>query len=75
MSVSRGFAGHGLDTISARNTIAFAMEAFETGRLTKRELDGIRLHWGDGEAMIAGYNLSFEPGFINQQMQTRKYVW
>jgi aldehyde:ferredoxin oxidoreductase len=43
---------YGLDTISAGNTIAFAMEAFEKGLLSQEELGGIRLHWGDGEAMI-----------------------
>lgn len=44
---------YGLDTISAGNTIAFAMEAFEKGLLTERDLDGIRLTWGNGDAMIA----------------------
>ncbi len=44
---------YGLDTISAGNTIAFAMEAFEKGLLTEKELGGIRLTWGNGEAMIA----------------------
>ena len=43
---------YGLDTISAGNTIAFAMEAFEKGLLTEADL-GMRLAWGDGEAMIA----------------------
>jgi len=44
---------YGLDTISAGNTIAFAMEAFEKGLLTEADLGGIRLTWGNGEAMIA----------------------
>jgi aldehyde:ferredoxin oxidoreductase len=44
---------YGLDTISAGNTIAFVMEAFEKGLLTAGELDGIRPAWGDGEAMLA----------------------
>jgi aldehyde:ferredoxin oxidoreductase len=44
---------YGLDTISAGNTIAFAMEAFEKGLLTEADLGGIRLTWGSGEAMIA----------------------
>jgi len=43
---------YGLDTISAGNTIAFAMEAFEKGLLSEAEL-GMPLRWGDGEAMIA----------------------
>jgi aldehyde:ferredoxin oxidoreductase len=44
---------YGLDTISAGNTIAFAMEAFEKGLLTEADLGGIHLAWGNGEAMIA----------------------
>jgi aldehyde:ferredoxin oxidoreductase len=44
---------YGLDTISAGNTIAFAMEAFEKGLLTEADLGGIRLIWGSGDAMIA----------------------
>jgi len=44
---------YGLDTISAGNTIAFAMEAFEKGLLTEADLGGIRLTWGNGDAMIA----------------------
>ncbi len=44
---------YGLDTISAGNTIAFAMEAFERGLLTEADLGGIRLTWGNGDAMIA----------------------
>jgi len=44
---------YGLDTISAGNTIAFAMEAFEKGLLSEADLGGIRLTWGNGEAMIA----------------------
>jgi aldehyde:ferredoxin oxidoreductase len=44
---------YGLDTISAGNTIAFAMEAFEKGLLSEVDLGGIRLTWGSGDAMIA----------------------
>lgn len=44
---------YGLDTISAGNTVAFAMEAVEKGLLTEEDLGGIPLRWGDGEAMIA----------------------
>jgi aldehyde:ferredoxin oxidoreductase len=44
---------YGLDTISAGNTIAFAMEAFEKGLLSEVDLGGIRLTWGNGDAMIA----------------------
>jgi len=44
---------YGLDTISAGNTVAFVMEAFERGILTEAALDGIRPTWGNAEAMVA----------------------
>jgi aldehyde:ferredoxin oxidoreductase len=43
----------GLDTISAGVTVGWAMEAVERGLLTKKDLDGIDLKFGDAEAMIA----------------------
>jgi len=42
---------YGLDTISAGTAIAFAMECFEQGILTEREI-GFRLDWGDAPAMV-----------------------
>lgn len=44
---------HGLDTISAGATIAFAIECFENGILTKQDTDGIELTWGNSDAIIA----------------------
>ncbi len=44
---------HGLDTISAGTTIAFAMECYENGILTKNDLDGLELTWGNNDAIIA----------------------
>lgn len=44
---------HGIDTISAGATIAFAMECYENGLLTRQDTDGIELTWGDHRAMIA----------------------
>jgi aldehyde:ferredoxin oxidoreductase len=44
---------YGLDTISTGATIAFAMEAFEKGIITRRDTDGIDLTWGNGEALVA----------------------
>ena len=43
----------GMDTISAGATVAFAMECFETGILTKSDMDGIDLAWGNADAIIA----------------------
>jgi len=42
---------YGLDTISAGSAIAFAMECFEKGILTEKEI-GFRLDWGDAAAMV-----------------------
>jgi aldehyde:ferredoxin oxidoreductase len=41
----------GLDTIGAGSVIAFAMEAFEKGMLSEKEI-GFPLRFGDGEAAI-----------------------
>ena len=44
---------YGLDTISAGSTVAWAMECFENGVLSRGELDGIELSWGNGDAIVA----------------------
>ncbi|MGC8827917.1 MAG: aldehyde ferredoxin oxidoreductase C-terminal domain-containing protein, partial [Anaerolineae bacterium] len=44
---------YGLDTISTGMTIAWAMECYEKGILTKEELGGIDLTWGNAEAVVA----------------------
>jgi len=38
---------YGMDTISCGATVAFAMEAFEKGLITKKDTDGIDLTWGN----------------------------
>jgi len=43
---------YGLDTISTGGLIAFAMECYENGILTKKETAGIDLRFGNVEAMI-----------------------
>ena len=43
---------YGIDTISAGNTIAWAMEAFEYGLITKDDTDGLEIKWGDIDAVI-----------------------
>ncbi len=43
---------YGMDTISVGAAVAFAMEAHERGLLTTRDLDGLDLSWGNGEAML-----------------------
>ena len=42
----------GIDTISAGTVVAFAIECYENGILTKDETDGLELTWGNSEAII-----------------------
>ncbi len=44
---------YGLDTISTGAVIAFSMEAFEKGIISRSDTDGIELTWGNHAAMIA----------------------
>ena len=44
---------YGLDTISVGATVAWAMECFENGILTKADTEGIELSWGNAEAIVA----------------------
>ncbi len=43
---------YGLDGISTGVIVSFAMDCFENGILTKKETDGIDLHFGNPEALI-----------------------
>jgi aldehyde:ferredoxin oxidoreductase len=42
----------GIDTISAGGTIAFAIECYENGLITKDDTGGLELTWGNSEAII-----------------------
>ncbi|MFX1519664.1 MAG: aldehyde ferredoxin oxidoreductase family protein [Promethearchaeota archaeon] len=56
----------GLDTISTGSVIAFAMECYERGLITKKDTDGIELTWGNDEAMIQLVNkIAMKEGFGN----------
>jgi len=44
---------YGLDTISTGTIIAFAMECYEHGIISRKDADGIELTWGNHRAMIA----------------------
>ncbi len=44
---------YGLDTISAGATIAFAVECYENGIITKEDTGGIELGWGKSQAIVA----------------------
>ncbi|MEM2137417.1 MAG: aldehyde ferredoxin oxidoreductase C-terminal domain-containing protein [Candidatus Methanomethylicia archaeon] len=43
---------YGVDTISAGVAIAYAMEIFENGLISEKDTDGIKLRFGDSEAMM-----------------------
>ncbi len=42
----------GMDTISAGCTVAFAIECYENGVITKKDTGGIELTWGNHEAIV-----------------------
>jgi aldehyde:ferredoxin oxidoreductase len=42
----------GVDTISAGAVTAFAIECFENGVLTEEDTGGLKLAWGDSEAIV-----------------------
>jgi aldehyde:ferredoxin oxidoreductase len=43
---------YGMDTISCGATIAWAFEAFNEGKLTLEDTDGLDLSWGNAESMV-----------------------
>lgn len=43
---------YGMDTISCADTIACAYELFEKGIISEKDTGGIRLSWGDADAML-----------------------
>jgi len=43
----------GMDTISAGATVAFAIECVEKGILSREDVDGIDLKWGNADAVLA----------------------
>ncbi|HUI90430.1 MAG TPA: aldehyde ferredoxin oxidoreductase family protein [Anaerolineales bacterium] len=44
---------YGVDTIACGGTLAFAMECYEKGIITKEQTNGIELRFGDADAMLA----------------------
>ncbi len=41
-----------IDTISTGGTVAFAIECYENGLLTKEDTDGLELNWGNSKAIV-----------------------
>lgn len=46
------FDKYGMDATSGGTVIGFAMECYQRGILTKKELDGLDLTWGNHEAVL-----------------------
>jgi len=44
---------YGMDTISTGSSIAYAMECYEKGYLSETTADGLRIEWGNAEAMLS----------------------
>ena len=63
----------GMDTISAGGTIAWAMECFEKGLLTRGDTDGIDLRFGSDEALLATLRLIGERRGIGALLAEGSY--
>jgi aldehyde:ferredoxin oxidoreductase len=44
---------YGLDTMSTGSTVAFAIECYEEGLITRKDTEGIELTWGNHESVVA----------------------
>jgi len=44
---------YGVDTISAGATMAFTIECYENGVITKADTDGIEMNWGNHKSIVA----------------------
>ena len=54
----------GLDTISTGATIAFAIECYENGIITKEDTDGLEMTWGNHKSIVAmTEKLAYREGF------------
>ena len=55
---------YGLDSISAGMSIAFVMECFENGIITREDTGGLDYHWGDGEILVRSVKMiALRQGF------------
>jgi aldehyde:ferredoxin oxidoreductase len=56
----------GLDSLTTAECIAWSMELYEKGELTRKETDGLELNWGNGEAMLTLIKkIAYRKGFGN----------
>lgn len=78
---------YSLDTISLGSVLAWAMESYEKGVLTKKDTYGIDLTWGNGDAVIEmikkivfrepglGYALGEGSGYAAEQYGNNSKDW
>jgi aldehyde:ferredoxin oxidoreductase len=71
---------YGVDTIAAGATIAFAIECFEKGVITKDQTDGLELRYGDADAMLKALKilLNAEGEFgktLSQGSERAAQIW
>jgi len=60
---------YGFDVISAGVTIAYAIESFEAGILTKEDTDGVELKWGSAEGAIELLHMMAEGRGIGETLK------
>jgi aldehyde:ferredoxin oxidoreductase len=54
----------GLDAITTAECIAWAMELYERGELSRKEADGLELDWGNGETILSLIErIAYREGF------------
>jgi len=57
---------YGIDTISAGGIIGLLMECYEKGWITEKDTDGIKMSWGNTEALISTVEkIALRTGFGN----------
>jgi aldehyde:ferredoxin oxidoreductase len=59
---------YGMDTISVGQVIGLAYESFQRGYLKERDLEGLRLQWGDPDSLIALVRWIGEKRGIGEQL-------
>ena len=64
----------GIDTITTGNTLAWTMECYERGFLTKSDLDGLEATWGNTEVMIALINKIVQREGIGDLLAEGSYL-
>jgi aldehyde:ferredoxin oxidoreductase len=60
---------YGFDVISAGVTVAYAIESFEAGILTKEDTDGVELRWGSAEGAIELLHMMAEGRGIGETLK------